>query len=78
MKRHPAGAYDPARTVLASGLPSDWTPAQALAVFECLHALREALWATYGIDAQIAWQEHLRTGQDDGWSGPDFDPDAPF
>lgn len=78
MTRRPARTGGSARTVLATGLPTHWTPDQALAVFECLHALREALWAIYGIDAQIAWQEQLRTGQDDGWSGPDFDPDAPF
>lgn len=78
MKRRPAGSHNSARTVLAGQLPMHWTPAQALAVFECLHALREALWAIYGVDAQIARQEQLHTGQDDGWSGPDFDPDTPF
>jgi hypothetical protein len=78
MTRRPARADNPARTVLAAGLPTHWTPPQALAVFECLHTLREALWAIYGIDAQIAWQEQLRSAQDHGWSGPDFDPDAPF
>ena len=28
----------------ASIVPLHWTPAQALAVFECMQALREALW----------------------------------
>ena len=78
MTHRPTGTDNSARTVLAAGLPTHWTPTQALAMFECLHALREALWAIYGIDAQIAWQEQLRTGQDDAWPGPDFDPDAPF
>ena len=37
-----------------------WSPEQALAVFECLHALREALWAVYGPQVQQAWRDQLR------------------
>jgi hypothetical protein len=33
-------------------VPTHWSPEQALAVFECLHALREALWAVYGPQVQ--------------------------
>ena len=51
-----------------------WTPEQALAVFECLQAMREALWLAYGPQVQQAWRDQLAP---DG-PMPDFDPDAPF
>ena len=50
-----------------------WTPEQALAVFECLQALREALWQSYGPQVQQAWREQLMPG-----TPPEFDPDEPF
>ena len=68
MTRHSAASARP--TVL----PTHWSPEQALAVFECLHAMREALWALYGPDVQQAWREQLMPEED----MPDFDPDAPF
>jgi hypothetical protein len=37
-----------------SPLPAHWSPEQALAVFECLQALREQLWAMYGTAVQQA------------------------
>ena len=55
-------------------VPLHWTPEQALAVFECLHAMREALWLAYGPQAQQAWRDQLVP---DG-PMPDFDPDLPF
>jgi hypothetical protein len=55
-------------------VPTHWSPEQALAVFECLHALREALWAAYGPQVQHAWRDQLGPEQD----LPPFDPDAPF
>lgn len=55
-------------------LPQHWSPEQALAVFECLHALREALWGSYGPQVQQAWRDQLLPEQD----LPDFDPDQPF
>jgi hypothetical protein len=55
-------------------LPQHWTPEQALAVFECLHAMREAMWRLYGPQAQQAWHEQLVHDTEP----PDFDPDAPF
>jgi hypothetical protein len=55
-------------------VPTHWSPEQALAVFECLHALREALWAVYGPQVQQAWRDQLGPEQDP----PQFDPDAPF
>lgn len=55
-------------------IPTHWTPEQALAVFECLHALRLALWKQYGSQVQQAWREQLIT---DG-PLPEFDPDELF
>lgn len=55
-------------------VPLHWTPAQALAVFECLQAMRQALWAIYGSQVQQAWRDQLVP---DG-SPPEFDPDEPF
>ena len=58
----------------ATLIPRHWTPEQALAVFECLQLLREALWEAYGPEVQQAWREQLMP------DGPptEFDPDAPF
>ena len=70
---------DPASSAAPSpaselAVPLHWTPEQALAVFECLHALRQALWAAYGPQVQQAWCDQLTPD----WPMPDFDPDAPF
>ena len=58
----------------ASAVPPHWTPEQALAVFECLHAMREALWIAYGPQVQQAWRDQLVP---DG-PMPEFDPNEPF
>lgn len=55
-------------------MPLHWTPEQALAVFECLHALRHALWAVYGTQVQKAWCDQLTPNG----PLPDFDLDEPF
>ena len=55
-------------------MPKHWTPEQALAVAECLQAMRLALWAAYGPQMQQAWREQLMPDQ----APPEFDPDAPF
>jgi len=55
-------------------VPAHWSPEQALAVFECLQALRHALWIAYGAQVQQAWREQLVP---DGLP-PEFDPDEPF
>jgi hypothetical protein len=59
---------------LASLVPQHWTAEQALAVNECLHAMRHALWAAYGPQVQQAWRDQLVP---EGLT-PEFDPDAPF
>ncbi len=55
-------------------VPTHWSPEQALAVLEALQAVREAVWALYGSQAQQAWQDQLMPDHEP----PDFDPDAPF
>lgn len=65
----PAAPAAPALVV-----PLHWTPEQALAVFECLQAMRQALWVVYGSRVQQAWCEQLIP---DG-QPPEFDPDDPF
>jgi hypothetical protein len=55
-------------------VPLHWTPEQALAVFECLQALRQALWVVYGDQVQQAWREQLMPDTE----APEFDPDEPF
>jgi len=64
----------PAASAAAVPIPRHWTPEQALAVFECLQALRHALWDVYGPQVQQAWREQLVP---DG-PAPEFDPDEPF
>ncbi len=55
-------------------VPAHWSPEQALAVFECLQALRQALWMAYGSEVQQAWREQLMPDTE----APEFDPDDPF
>ncbi len=55
-------------------LPQHWTPEQALAVFECLHAMREALWDLYAPQVQQAWRDQLVHES----APPELDLDAPF
>jgi len=62
------------RDVTPAPLPAHWTPEQALAVFECLQALREQLWEMYGPEVQQAWRDQLEPQQ----PLPEFDPDQPF
>ncbi len=57
-----------------TSLPEHWSPEQALAVFECLHAVRAALWSLYGSQVQQAWRDQIVTNGE----LPAFDPDEPF
>ena len=67
-------SWQEASPVATTIVPLHWTPEQALAVFECLQAMREALWLAYGSQVQQAWRDQLVP---DG-PMPEFDPDAPF
>ena len=69
-----AGATASPTPTPAAAVPLHWTPQQALAVFECLHAMREALWAVYGSEVQQAWRDQLMP---DG-PMPHFDAHEPF
>jgi hypothetical protein len=53
----------PFRPTTAFALPSHWSPAQALAVFECLELLRDQLWLAYGPEIQRAWRDQLAPQQ---------------
>jgi len=59
-------------------LADDWTPAQALAVYEFLTDLADAIWNRY----DVALIEQLRSERDDGDSSQldlfDFDDPIPF
>ena len=55
-------------------VPTHWSPEQALAVLECLQAVREVVWALYGPQAQQAWRDQLVPDQ----APPEFDPELPF
>jgi hypothetical protein len=55
-------------------VPTHWSPEQALAVLEGLQAVRAAIWAVYGQQAQQAWRDQLVPDS----APPDFDPDLPF
>ena len=55
-------------------VPTHSSAEQTLAVVECLHVLREALWITYGPQVQRTWRDQLGVEQD----LPPCDPDAPF
>ena len=63
-----------ANEAVSISVPTHWSPQQALAVLECLHAVREAVWSVYGPQAQQAWRDQLVPDR----AAPDFDPDLPF
>ena len=68
MKRNTANA------AVSVSVPAHWSPQQALAVLECLHAMREAIWSAYGTQAQQAWRDQLVPER----APSDFDPGLPF
>jgi len=42
-------------------LPTDWSPEQAVAVFEILDELREHVWARYGLQIQQVLRDERNT-----------------
>lgn len=74
MNTAPPWALPPKTAAAPSPIAGHWTPEQALAVFECLQALREALWRAYGAQVQQAWRDQLAPDH----PPPEFDPDEPF
>jgi hypothetical protein len=58
-------------------LPDDWSPDQALAVFEIIDLLRDCVWLHYGPDIQQALRD--QPIQRDPRQLPlPLDPDPPF
>jgi len=49
------------RAAMPMTLPTDWSPEQAVAVFEILDELRERVWAVYGLQIQGVLREQHRT-----------------
>ena len=64
----------PCRPAASFVPPPHWTPAQTLAVWECLNLLREQLWVAYGPEIQRAWRNQLVPRQ---LTLP-IDPNEPF
>ena len=71
---NPSPSSSTTTTPAAPVVPRHWKPEQALAVAECLQAMRQAPWDTYGPQMQLAWREQLMPDQ----APPEFDPDQPF
>ena len=70
----PQPTSPPPTSSAAAVVPKHWSPEQALAVAECLQAMRQALLAAYGPQMQQVWREQLMPDQ----APPEFDPDEPF
>jgi hypothetical protein len=58
-------------------LPTDWTPAQAVAVFDLLDELRDRVWSLYGPQIQRAMREDQGTTSPKPRGTVD-QPDLPF
>lgn len=55
----------------------DWTPEEALAVFELLDDLRECIWQHYQIPIQTLLREQGQTNSSNDWQPEDAN-DPPF
>ena len=68
--RHPGAA-------VSITWPTDWSPEQALAVFEILDERRERVWARYGLQIQHVLREQRCTTPPNAADNID-DADVPF
>ena len=68
--RHPGAA-------VSITLPTDWSPEQAVAVFEIHDELRERVWARYGLQIQHVLREQRCTTPPNAADNID-DADVPF
>ena len=68
--RHPGAA-------VSITLPTDWSPEQAVAVFEILDELRERVWARYGLQIQHVLREQRCTTRPNAADNID-DADVPL
>ena len=65
--------------VVPIALPTDWSPEQAVAVFEILDQLRERVWDLYGRQSQQVLREQRCSMVSAGTGAGNFDdPDLPF
>ena len=62
-RRHavPANVAQRGGAVTPMTLPTDWSPKQAVAVFEILDELRERVWAHYGLQIHQVLREERCT-----------------
>lgn len=65
------------RAAMPMTLPIDWSPEQAVAVFEILDELRERVWAHYGLQIQQVLRGQQRTAAHDAADDID-EADVPF
>lgn len=77
-RRRAAPAAIPQRggAAMPMTLPTDWSPEQAVAVFEILDELRERVWVHYGVQIQRVLRGQQRTAAHD--VAHDIDDDVPF
>jgi hypothetical protein len=71
MKHQPSGI----QTGLTLLIDKEWTPEQAMAVFELLNDLKEVIWSHYDLTIQQYCQEHRCTKEP---FPEDKDPQVPF
>jgi hypothetical protein len=60
--------------ITPNAIPDDWTPDQALAVFELLDDLRERVWSCYGLQIQETIREQRSPSSTNQQSLPFDDP----
>jgi hypothetical protein len=70
---------DPNPTVTSPiALPTDWSPTQAVAVFELLDELREHVWRRYGAQIQRALREQISVAHPSTSKSDIDEDDVPF
>ena len=80
MKRRramPADTTGRQTAAVTIAMPTDWSPEQAVAVFEILDELRERVWAQYGRQIQQVLREQRCTAVSTGADNFD-EADVPF
>ena len=73
----PAAIAGQGRAAMPMTLPTDWSPEQAVAVFEILDELRERVWVHYGLQIQQVLRAQQRTTAHDAADNID-EADVPF
>lgn len=73
----PAAITQRGRAASPMTLPTDWSPEQAVAVFEILDELRERVWVHYGLQIQQVLRGRQPTAAHDAADDID-EADVPF